>query len=822
MKLRVILMVLALQAFLSAAIGGYLYFSALEKAAVAEAEHQMVSQVAMINRNLTALLSENIKPASTLAGMRAMRAALVWPNAETLALANAVLDHFKQTLSVDVCYLMDRNGFTVASSNRRDPDSFVGHNFNFRPYFKKALQGLPHAYLAIGTSSGKRGAYYSAPVYADPNEDPLGIVVIKVSIETIENELGLDPDEVVLVVDPHGIVFISNRDTLLLKSLNPLSAEENRMLKNSRQFGPGPWPAGGIRFENETQAVDAAGTEYLVHRASVALFPDWHLIHLRSMHLVTQNIYRPLIRVTGPIIFILCLLFGGSVFFFYRKASSEIRQRQQAERALKRSEERYRTLYHHTPAMLHSIDEEGRIVSVSDHWAEVLGYGPDEVVGKRVSDFFSPASRRYAEETALKAFFQTGSCKDISYQYITKAGKAVDVLLSAIADRDEQGNFARSLAVSVDVTERKKAEEALRQAKEELSRYSRELERKVIKRTREITNIFRYIPAAVYMKDKNSRYILVNHRFEELFGVENQVIQGKTDRECLSAEVARQFRRNEKIVLMEGRDCQVEEEFPIEGKPHTYLSVKFPIYDEAGSVNGVCGICTDITPLKKARDQLRRLSGSIMESQEKERGAIARELHDELGQVLTALRMDAVWLQDRLKGADGRAAERALTMCDLIDNTIEEVRGLAFRLRPGVLDDLGLVDALESLTLDFERRTQITCIFNHQEIPDVGNTVATAVYRIVQEALTNVTRHAAAGRVEVHLSVEKTGLKIEIRDDGKGFDVGGIPETGGLGLTGMRERAGLVGGQLEIRSNNNKGTRIICRIPIQTTKPLPA
>ena len=127
------------------------------------------------------------------------------------------------------------------------------------------------------------------------------------------------------------------------------------------------------------------------------------------------------------------------------------------------------------------------------------------------------------------------------------------------------------------------------------------------------------------------------------------------------------------------------------------MLVKFPVYDEAGVVNGGCGISTDITAVKKAQDQLRRLSGRIMANQEKERAAIARGLHDELGQVLTALRMDAVWMQERLKEREPGIAERALTMCSLIDKTIKDVRSIATRLRPGVLDDLGLVDALESL-----------------------------------------------------------------------------------------------------------------------------
>jgi signal transduction histidine kinase len=245
-----------------------------------------------------------------------------------------------------------------------------------------------------------------------------------------------------------------------------------------------------------------------------------------------------------------------------------------------------------------------------------------------------------------------------------------------------------------------------------------------------------------------------------------------------------------------------------------YLSVKFPLFDEGGSVNRVCGISTDITELKRAQDQLRRLSDGIMASQEKERAAVSRELHDELGQVLTALRIDSVWLRDRLDGADEKAAERALMMCTLIDNAIDEVRGMATRLRPGVLDDLGLVDALEWIAMDFEKRSGIPCAFPHRDVPHINDTVATAAYRIAQETLTNAARHSFATGVDVSLAVEDGRLSLVVADSGRGFDTKNLLDSRGLGVAGMRERAALVGGALEIHSQPGKGTRVVFHVPI--------
>jgi PAS domain S-box-containing protein len=703
MNLRQTIFLLALLTILSASAGGYFYYASLKESVIIEAERQTSTRAELIRKNLSSFLSENIRPIKTLAGMKALQTSLLEPDDDFLKKANAVLDHFRSTLGVDVCYLMDPAGNTIASSNRNDSDSFVGINFSFRPYFQHAINGTAATYLALGTTSGKRGAYFSHPVYGNGQGPPIGVVVIKASVELIERELSTTSGEIILVTDPLGVVFISNREDWLYRVLWELSPEQKSQLARSLQFGEGPWNKLGLEIQKETSAVDPSGNRYMMHRLELYNYPGWHVIHLYDFNAISKIVSNPLIEITGPIVLILCILLGVVVFSLYKKASNELFKRRKTEEALRKSEERYRSIYHYTPAMLHSIDTKGRLVSVSDNWLEVLGYDREEVIGNKLVQYFTPASRRLAEDKVLPKFFETGFCKDIPYQFVKKNGGIIDILLSAIGDRDDDGNIARSLAVSIDVTERIQAEKDLKLAKEELSRYSRDLENQVEERTKEITSIL---------------------------------------------------------------------------------------------------------------NQLRKLSGSMMANQEKERSAIARELHDELGQVLTALRMDTVWLLDRLKNTDSDASQRALKMCELIDNTIEEVRRMAIRLRPGVLDDLGLVDALEWYTSDFEKRTGISCIFDHFDVPTINDTLATTAYRITQEALTNVARHAAANRVEVKLRTEDGSLVLTAVDDGKGFNSLNLNETEALGLAGMRERAGLVGGALDVESWPGDGTRIHFRAPL--------
>jgi len=492
------------------------------------------------------------------------------------------------------------------------------------------------------------------------------------------------------------------------------------------------------------------------------------------------------------------------------KLTQEIQERRRAEEELKRTKEYLENVIDNSVDAIGIVDRHGRFLLWNRRAEEIYGYGFHELAGKTAFDLYADPQKLDRMLTKLR---QEGVVREYEILMKKRDGSVVPMDISISLLKDENGHTIGSVCVARDLSARKKAAMDLKQAQEELKRYSEDLERQVRKRTGEINNIIKYTPAIVFLKDKDSSYQLINSRYEELYGIKNEEIQGKSDYDIFPREVADRFRANDLKILREKRPWQGEEIVPQEDGVHTYLSIKFPLFDERGEPSGLCGISTDITELKKAQEQLRRFSGRILASQEKERAAIARELHDELGQVLSALRMDAVWLNERFQEKDPHAAERTSAMCSLIDGTIDEVRALATRLRPGVLDDLGLIEALEWYISEFKKRTGIACTFEHRNMPRVDNLVATAAYRIAQEALTNVARHSFASQVNISLQVKGNLLTLTLADNGCGFDTRKMIEFDCLGLAGMRERASLVGGSLEMQSLPGKGTQVHFKLP---------
>jgi two-component system sensor kinase len=218
--------------------------------------------------------------------------------------------------------------------------------------------------------------------------------------------------------------------------------------------------------------------------------------------------------------------------------------------------------------------------------------------------------------------------------------------------------------------------------------------------------------------------------------------------------------------------------------------------------------------VRESRDRLRELSSALQTVREEEKTRIARELHDELGQALTALKMDTVAIASELDPAQVVLRKRTEGMKQIIDGTVSSVRRIAADLRPVMLDNLGLVPTLEWLASEFSRRTNIRAALH---IPDenlgVSGDAATAIFRIVQEALTNVARHSGADEVAIEVRRGSGSVTVTIRDNGRGFSEPDTRKARSFGLLGMRERAYVLGGEFKISRLAHKGTQIEAVIP---------
>ena len=219
--------------------------------------------------------------------------------------------------------------------------------------------------------------------------------------------------------------------------------------------------------------------------------------------------------------------------------------------------------------------------------------------------------------------------------------------------------------------------------------------------------------------------------------------------------------------------------------------------------------------LRQSHEQLRNLSAHIESAREIERTSIAREVHDELGQALTALKMDLSWLNKRLPKEQEALIKKTGEMSRLIDTTIQTVKRISTELRPGVLDDLGLMAAIEWQVQEFQERTRIKCELtaDGKDI-NLDRDLATGVFRILQEALTNVARHANATRVEVSLMERDGQLVLQVRDNGKGITAKQISHPKSFGLIGMRERVRSWNGSVKIEGISGKGTIVTVSIPL--------
>jgi len=315
-----------------------------------------------------------------------------------------------------------------------------------------------------------------------------------------------------------------------------------------------------------------------------------------------------------------------------------------------------------------------------------------------------------------------------------------------------------------------------------------------------------------------------------LFGYPQDVVRTRMEMwsDCVHPEEREALKTNlERAVLNSGN--RVCEEFRFRRKDGTFADVDLHghiLRDAGGRAVRIIGGMSDVTErrqaerrLEQSRRQLRALSARLESLREEERTRIARAIHDELGQMLTGLKLDVRRIEEHLSG-DGvpaslnPALDKAVASGELIDDTIKRVQRISTDLRPSTLDTLGLGSAIRHEASRFTERTGVAARLELPEAePTLSKSVATGTFRILQEALTNVARHAAAKEVFIRLREEAGWAVLEVRDNGRGLSAGAVEDPKSIGLLGMRERAELLGGEIRFGGNPGGGAVVTLRLP---------
>jgi PAS domain S-box-containing protein len=353
----------------------------------------------------------------------------------------------------------------------------------------------------------------------------------------------------------------------------------------------------------------------------------------------------------------------------------------------------------------------------------------------------------------------------------------------------------RGIGTVLDITERKKAEEIIRASESRLKA------------------IMDNTSAVIVLKDVQSRYLMINRRYEQLYNLTQHQIIGKTTAEIHPSDIAARLMANDRQVIDTRQPLEFEEVVLHGDGPHTYVSVKFPIFDSAGNVIAVGGISTDISDRKRAADALaeeREMLQHTIEVQDHERQLIAYEIHDGLVQYATGALMQLESIRDQVKSEV--LAEQIENTLGVMRKTVEEGRRIINGIHTTILDDCGVVAAVQQLLEDEERAHVQLEFIKDESLGRMAPNTELALYHITREALTNAHKHSHSDKVRVELGRSGDRVHLEVRDWGVGYLPPAVAK-GVHGLRGMIERARIAGGQCTVQNAPGKGTQVIVDLP---------
>ncbi len=449
------------------------------------------------------------------------------------------------------------------------------------------------------------------------------------------------------------------------------------------------------------------------------------------------------------------------------------------------------------------IVQDGKFLLTNRRFLEISGYTEDELLGTDFLRLVLPEDKDMVRENAARML--RGQRSD-PYEYRGRSKNGRSFWISEMVTSIDYMGKRAVLGNFMDITDRKRAEEALRRSEEDFKSLIENALDLIL--TIDMDGVISYASPAI----------------ERLLGFKPEEFVGRDFRGTIHPDDADK-------VMKVSKGVNPSTDIRVGHRDGTWRYFEGIVKKRLRNsrVVGVTINARDITErkladeeLRSSRQQFRDLSAHLQAMREEERKKIARDLHDELGQALTALRMELSWLKKKLPENDKVLHEKVASISKVVDDTVRTVQRISTELRPGILDDLGLVPAIEWQAAEFQNHTGIKCevSLNNKDLV-LDQDRSAAVFRILQETLTNVARHANATRVKVTLNEKVGKLMLRINDNGKGITPRQISGSKSLGLIGIRERAYSLGGEARIVGNAARGTTVTVTIPLSVTEDPP-
>ena len=484
---------------------------------------------------------------------------------------------------------------------------------------------------------------------------------------------------------------------------------------------------------------------------------------------------------------------------------------EQEAASLRRRNQELTDFIENAPISLHWVGGDGTILWANQAELDLLGYPNEEYAGRHIAEF-------HADPPVIQDILERLQARETLQSYPArlraKDGSIRHVLINSNVQWDGD-RFVHTRCITRDVTDRVRAEEDLRIARESIQALAEDARRRLELFRAALLNS----PIVVFHQNADLRYTWIYNPFVEHAGLS---LLDKTDLELFPADEAERLIRLKRSVLSSGKGVRQEMALTTAGQLRVMDLRIEPFRDSSGQLAGIVGTALDITERKRneerlmdSRERLRGLAAYLQVVREKERALTSHEVHD-IGQKLTALDYQLSVLARHL--AEGAhpddMAERLKAVSGILGSTIESSARISTDLRPSLLDTLGLAATLEWHAKEFASRTGIRVVVEALEDVRVGPDADIAVFRILQNTLTNVERHSQASEVRISLRRVDRKLILKVGDNGTGIAGDKVADPGSLGLLAMRELAVLCGGRIDIHGVSEQGTTVSLEIPL--------